>query len=58
VRKTTQSLGLLLVGGGTKSKAQVWQVEVNSVDFQKQGEESCRYFVGFPLFKNAIKFTK
>jgi hypothetical protein len=37
VLKTIWSLRLLLVGGGTKSKTQVWHVEVNSVDFQEQG---------------------
>lgn len=56
--KTRWSLGLLLVGGGIKSKAQVWHVKVNSVDFQEQGQESCQYFVGFPFSKSAIKFTK
>ncbi len=56
--KPTWSLRLLLVGGGTKSKTQVWHVEVNSVDFQEQGQESCRYFVGFPFFKSSVKFTE
>jgi len=58
VLKTIWSLRLLLVGGGTKSKTQVWHVEVNSVDFQEQGQESCRYFVGFPFVKSLVKFTK